>query len=155
VAEELLKETSELRRPSASVESNCRTSNATAGRSSAAESTAGIVPGAPTLMAAPPPERGSSGVPNVRKFRPFTMNLMTDVSILFADIVGFTKMSSNKSADELVELLNDLFRRFDYLCGRCNLEKISTLGVLGMYLGLGWVEMGMGILIESGIVKIL
>ncbi|EPB71499.1 adenylate/guanylate cyclase catalytic domain protein [Ancylostoma ceylanicum] len=50
-------------------------------------------------------------VPDVRKFRPFTMNLMTDVSILFADIAGFTKMSSNKSADELVNLLNDLFGR--------------------------------------------
>ncbi|CAD5210753.1 unnamed protein product [Bursaphelenchus xylophilus] len=67
-------------------------------------------------------------VPNVRKFRPFTMNLMQDVSILFADIAGFTKMSSNKTADELVNLLNDLFGRFDYLCGRCGLEKISTLG---------------------------
>lgn len=51
-------------------------------------------------------------VPDVRKFRPFTMNLMTDVSILFADIAGFTKMSSNKSADELVNLLNDLFGRY-------------------------------------------
>lgn len=69
-----------------------------------------------------------NSVPNVRKFRPFTMNLMTDVSILFADIAGFTKMSSNKSADELVNLLNDLFGRFDYLCTQCKLEKISTLG---------------------------
>ncbi|KAI6195414.1 hypothetical protein M3Y96_01228800 [Aphelenchoides besseyi] len=67
-------------------------------------------------------------MPNVRKFRPFTMNLMTNVSILFADIAGFTKMASNKTADELVNLLNDLFGRFDYLCGRCGLEKISTLG---------------------------
>jgi adenylate cyclase 9 len=30
-------------------------------------------------------------------FRPFNMNAMEDVSILFADIVGFTKMSSNKA----------------------------------------------------------
>jgi adenylate cyclase 9 len=37
------------------------------------------------------------------------MNLMGDVSILFADIAGFTKMASNKSADELVNLLTDLF----------------------------------------------
>lgn len=58
---------------------------------------------------------------------------MSDVSILFADIVGFTKMSSNKSADELVNLLNDLFGRFDYLCGRCNLEKISTLGKINKF----------------------
>lgn len=56
------------------------------------------------------------------------MNLMTNVSILFADIAGFTKMSSNKSADELVNLLNDLFGRFDTLCRLRGLEKISTLG---------------------------
>lgn len=123
VADELLKETSELRRPSASLEShsNCRTSNATGGRSSAAESTVGLMGTNGRLSS-------GGGVPNVRKFRPFTMNLMNEVSILFADIAGFTKMSANKSADELVNLLNDLFGRFDYLCGRCNLEKISTLG---------------------------
>lgn len=53
---------------------------------------------------------------------------MSDVSILYADIVGFTKMSANKSAAELVYLLNDLFRRFDQLCLRTGCEKISTLG---------------------------
>ena len=53
-------------------------------------------------------------MPSVRKFRPFTMNLMTNVSILFADIAGFTKMSANKSADELVNLLNDLFGQFEF-----------------------------------------
>lgn len=31
---------------------------------------------------------GTLLAPNVRKFRPFTMNLMTDVSIIFADIAG-------------------------------------------------------------------
>ncbi|CAL4061073.1 unnamed protein product, partial [Meganyctiphanes norvegica] len=61
-------------------------------------------------------------------FRPFNMNALDDVSILFADIVGFTKMSSNKTAEQLVGLLNDLFRRFDLLCARNRCEKISTLG---------------------------
>ncbi|VDK19841.1 unnamed protein product [Anisakis simplex] len=107
VADELLKETVELRRPSGSQDSHYRTSMNKEARLSSAPS-----------------------VPNVRKFRPFTMNLMDNVSILFADIAGFTKMSSNKSADELVNLLNDLFGRFDYLCGKCNLEKISTLGMV-------------------------
>ncbi|XP_045479843.1 adenylate cyclase type 9 isoform X3 [Harmonia axyridis] len=63
-----------------------------------------------------------------RIFRPFNMNRMEKVSILFADIVGFTKMSSNKSAEELVEILNNLFQRFDHLCEYHNCEKISTLG---------------------------
>ncbi len=56
------------------------------------------------------------------------MNAMENVSILFADIVGFTKMSSNKTASQLVGLLNDLFGRFDYLCNKCGCEKICTLG---------------------------
>lgn len=36
-------------------------------------------------------------------------------SILFADIVGFTQLSSTCSAQELVKLLNELFARFDKL----------------------------------------
>jgi len=61
-------------------------------------------------------------------FRRFHMLQMDKVSILFADIVGFTKMSSNKSAKHLVMLLNDLFGRFDDLCLHHGCEKISTLG---------------------------
>lgn len=51
-----------------------------------------------------------------------------NVSILYADIVGFTQMSSNKTAAELVKLLNNLFGRFDHLCEVTGCEKISTLG---------------------------
>lgn len=36
-------------------------------------------------------------------------------SILFADIVGFTNLSSHCTAQELVKILNELFGRFDYL----------------------------------------
>lgn len=61
-------------------------------------------------------------------FRPFKMQRIEQVSILFADIVGFTKMSANKSAHALVSLLNDLFGRFDRLCEETRCEKISTLG---------------------------
>lgn len=61
-------------------------------------------------------------------FRPFHMHSMDNVSILFADIVGFTKMSSTKTAEQLVDVLNDLFKRFDDLCLISGCEKISTLG---------------------------
>ncbi|EFO23984.2 hypothetical protein LOAG_04500 [Loa loa] len=115
VANELLKETS-VRRSSASQDAYLRTTGSESAKSHL-QDTREANASTGTLLA-----------PNVRKFRPFTMNLMTNVSILFADIAGFTKMSSNKSAGELVNLLNDLFGRFDYLCGLCNLEKISTLG---------------------------
>lgn len=72
----------------------------------------------------------SSGVNDQLRtiFRPFNMHRMENVSILFADIVGFTQMSSNKTAEQLVGLLNDLFGRFDCLCGQHGCEKISTLG---------------------------
>ncbi|XP_047113588.1 adenylate cyclase type 9 [Schistocerca piceifrons] len=71
----------------------------------------------------------ASGGNDIRSlFRPFNMNRMENVSILFADIVGFTRMSSNKSAEELVGILNDLFERFDDLSAKHGCEKISTLG---------------------------
>ena len=44
-------------------------------------------------------------------FRDFFVSQVDNVSILFADIVGFTKMSSNKTAESLVEILDDLFGR--------------------------------------------
>lgn len=69
---------------------------------------------------------GAAGVKCL--FRPFHMASMDNVSILFADIVGFTKMSSKKTAEQLVEILNDLFERFDDLCILNGCEKISTLG---------------------------
>jgi class 3 adenylate cyclase len=43
------------------------------------------------------------------KFRPLHIERMENVSILFADIVGFTSTSSNKSASQLVSLLPDLY----------------------------------------------
>jgi len=46
------------------------------------------------------------------------------VTILFADLVGFTALSSNRSASELVALLNTIFSRFDRLVDAEGLEKI-------------------------------
>lgn len=50
------------------------------------------------------------------------------VSVLFADLVGFTEISRNISANELVSLLNDLFSRFDKLVDEHDAEKIKTIG---------------------------
>ena len=50
------------------------------------------------------------------------------VSILFADIVGFTDMASRSSAEELVKMLNNVFSRFDVLVEAEELEKIKTIG---------------------------
>ncbi len=52
----------------------------------------------------------------------------TQVSILFADIVGFTELSSSLSPERLVALLNRIFSAFDALVDRHGLEKIKTIG---------------------------
>jgi len=51
-----------------------------------------------------------------------------EVSILFADIVGFTPLSSRLPAVELVNLLNEIFSNFDELAEFLGLEKIKTIG---------------------------
>jgi len=58
-----------------------------------------------------------------------------EVTILFSDLVGFTKMSSQKSAADLVKLLNDLFSRFDKRGENLGLEKIKTIGDAYMAVG--------------------
>jgi guanylate cyclase len=50
------------------------------------------------------------------------------VSILFADVVNFTPMSSTMTPLELVELLNEIFSHFDSLVEKYGLEKIKTIG---------------------------
>jgi class 3 adenylate cyclase len=58
-----------------------------------------------------------------------------NATILFSDLVGFTKMSSSKTAEELVFLLNDLFKRFDTRATSLGLEKIKTIGDAYMVAG--------------------
>jgi adenylate cyclase len=58
-----------------------------------------------------------------------------DVSVLFADIVDFTPLSAGRTPEALVELLNDVFSRFDRLAERHGLEKIKTIG--DAYLAVG------------------
>jgi len=53
---------------------------------------------------------------------------LPEVTVLFADIVEFTKFSEGVSAEELVEVLNDIFTRFDQVADRRGLEKIKTIG---------------------------
>jgi adenylate cyclase len=49
-------------------------------------------------------------------------------SVLFADIVDFTPMSADMSAEELVGLLNGVFSTFDGIVEELGLEKIKTVG---------------------------
>jgi class 3 adenylate cyclase len=51
-----------------------------------------------------------------------------DVTVLFADIVGFSPLASRLPANEVVGLLDRLFTRFDGLVAERGLEKIKTIG---------------------------
>jgi len=51
-----------------------------------------------------------------------------NVTVLFADLVGFTVLSSTMSAAEVVDMLNGLFSRFDQLANELGIEKVKTIG---------------------------
>lgn len=51
-----------------------------------------------------------------------------EATVMFADIVGFTKMSGGLEAKVLVRLLNEIFSAFDDLALKYDLEKIKTMG---------------------------
>ena len=66
--------------------------------------------------------------PVARQFHKIYIQKHENVSILFADIVGFTLISSQISPHELVRLLNELFGRFDLLSQENNCLRIKILG---------------------------
>ncbi|MDH5286406.1 MAG: PAS domain-containing protein, partial [Betaproteobacteria bacterium] len=59
----------------------------------------------------------------------------SEATILFADLVGFTRLSQRMDPDALVEMLNQVFSRFDALTDRYGLEKIKTIGDCYMVVG--------------------
>ena len=58
-----------------------------------------------------------------------------EVTVLFADIVGFTEYSAYTAPEKLVYLLNEIFSSFDHLADRHGLEKIKTIGDAYMVVG--------------------
>jgi class 3 adenylate cyclase len=56
-------------------------------------------------------------------------------TVLFADVVGFTEMARRMSPRAVVDLLNDIFTRFDELADRHGVEKIKTIGDSYMAVG--------------------
>ena len=57
------------------------------------------------------------------------------VTVLFADIVGFTPLSERLPADEVVSLLDRVFARWDTLAAEHGVEKIKTIGDAYMVAG--------------------
>lgn len=59
----------------------------------------------------------------------------SDVTVMFADIVGFTELSAHRSPEEVVDILNRIFSAFDIFSEQYNLEKIKTIGDAYMIVG--------------------
>jgi class 3 adenylate cyclase len=51
-----------------------------------------------------------------------------EVTVAFADIVGFTELTSDMPPQDVVTLLNGLFTRFDAAAQELGIEKIKTVG---------------------------
>lgn len=58
-----------------------------------------------------------------------------EASVMFTDFVGFTKITEKYSPEELVQMLNIFFSKFDEIITKRNLEKIKTIGDAYMCVG--------------------
>ena len=58
-----------------------------------------------------------------------------EVTVLFADLVDFTRRSDRSSPNGVVQVLDDLFSALDRLAERHGLEKIKTIGDAYMVVG--------------------
>lgn len=67
-------------------------------------------------------------VPKLKQSQDSIAEHYDEVTILFADIVGFTPLSSRLEPIELVSILNQIFSEFDKLADQLHLEKIKTIG---------------------------
>ncbi|KAL9924108.1 adenylate cyclase type 3 isoform X1 [Glossina fuscipes] len=72
--------------------------------------------------------RQDLGSTSSEPFKKIYMSRHENVSILYADIVGFTAISSTYSAQDLVKMLNELFARFDRLAEKYQQLRIKILG---------------------------
>ncbi|CAG9325163.1 unnamed protein product [Blepharisma stoltei] len=63
-------------------------------------------------------------------------DFLKDVTLLYADIVGFTAWSSNRSPESVLDMLYELFCQFDRRCVEFNIYKVHTIG--DCYVAMGY-----------------
>jgi adenylate cyclase len=80
------------------------------------------------ILPKPVAERMKKGETNIADSHP-------DVTVLVADLVGFTSLSAHIEPAQVVLLLNEIFSAFDVLVGNHGLEKIKTVGDAYMVAG--------------------
>uniref|UniRef100_A0A4W3I4W5 Adenylate cyclase type 2 n=1 Tax=Callorhinchus milii TaxID=7868 RepID=A0A4W3I4W5_CALMI len=74
------------------------------------------------------PKSGYCQLENTNNFHNLYVKRHTNVSILYADIVGFTRLASDCSPGELVHMLNELFGKFDQIAKENDCMRIKILG---------------------------
>src|SRR5574341_534562 len=77
----------------------------------------------------------SSAVDRLKAKESVIADYLPEVTVLFADLVDFTKVSSQLRPGEVVDLLNGIFSAFDQLAEQYQLEKIKTIGDSYMLVG--------------------
>lgn len=80
------------------------------------------------ILPAPIAERMKQGETNIADSHP-------EVTVMVADLVGFTALSAHIGAEQIVQLLNEVFSAFDLLLEHHALEKIKTIGDAYMVAG--------------------
>ena len=80
------------------------------------------------ILPRPIAERMKQGETNIADRHP-------DVTVLVADLVGFTSLSAHIDPEQVVQLLNEVFSAFDILVEKHGLEKIKTIGDAYMVAG--------------------
>ena len=75
----------------------------------------------PTVMPHPIAERLKSGEQRIA-------DRIDMLSVMFADLAGFTEAAHKRPPEEVVEFLDGLVRTFDTLCDQYGVEKIKTIG---------------------------
>jgi magnesium-transporting ATPase (P-type)/class 3 adenylate cyclase len=72
---------------------------------------------------------------NMRDYISVTESI-SQVTLLYADIVGFTAWSANKKPNEVVNMLSELFQEFDKKCKELEVYKVHTIG--DCYVAMGY-----------------
>jgi len=80
------------------------------------------------ILPKPIAERMKLGETNIADSHP-------DVTVLVADVVGFTTLSAHIDPGQVVQLLNEIFSAFDLLVEKHGMEKIKTIGDAYMVAG--------------------
>ena len=64
-----------------------------------------------------------------------TPQKLENVTVMIADIKGYTKISERMNPEELIGMIDNYFKTFDEIIGKYNLEKIKTIGDAYMAIG--------------------